>query len=1490
MAIKTKRPLETKISNITYNNIIQDVYNLIQDNNELKDNWSDFVSSDAGRMMTELFAWVGERLAERIDSVGNELFLETADDKESVLRILKLVGYKLPLSTSATLPCKLSISTATPGTSIIESQLTLSNGAGSGNSVVLSSNSFKSFTHSASGKTFELIRYNESTRKYEYFFPIIIKTLGDNFENLQEGKTKFKNFTVNRLGHYVISLDNSVIMNSVSIFKSTKNVGESFNDVELLKVDNFFCKEAQNSDRPVYKVNNLGGGVCEIEFPNLEINLKSNTKIGEEYTILYRVGGGSGGNISTRSLKSMEIITLNNGRTRGMITLENISGGYGGTDEPTIDEIREQAPQDVRNYTSAITAEDYEYILKKNNDLIKDIKVYGESNITSEEIENAYGVYSSPLDVWIFTIKQNKLFDNTTSNKLTKYINDICFEIFDLNERLNEVYQFNTADLNVLIDTKTLFPLTTPITIGSKDGIKEIHNPITIISTSSVKENIETAEESDGFKVILTEEAFEEQKSNIIPNTSNIKYFIEDEDEKYPSGSTTPKRFLGTGTDIIIEKIFPNFSVPFGLDTINTVSGDEISIKIGSGEEITTLFSEASITPNEIVEQINNSISYSINNTLQGILLKDDIVAKDGIVATTITTGSAINFILNDSIESDTSCSFTISDTDFTWEDLVVKINEALNARFTASNTYFASLVEKNVEAEPTCFSLVVYNSLTENNKFSIKDSSDVKFLKTLLDRQETELSSSSIFYQAKEKNIITITSPPTSYGTIEVAGIEINITEDITTKELVADKIVDTFVDSDIWKVEKDATVSETLIFEAVEFGDIEYVVFIDTDSTGIEISIDLSEKDNEIIPIVEYFRYDFTPNSRKLSIIGAEKGEAIQIRNTRFFKDLFGLSDGDFEGGVWFYISGERILTFDGNFNYVVGMTTIKSKLPNPLYASGFWGTESKVELGSYYTNIKQNTSLPAEILPLLERSPIKKLYNTVYKQESHSSVSDVADIYNSNHVVKFTRRKVGEYTFHQIGESESPPMLKFAIKELGNSVPSDRVLKMRINGENLDIDGIVDGSVVSLTIDNVEIMEAAMYKTGYVYIYMSKLKNITTRKIADAIVSKFFSGKLMVLTENITDLPYFQTINNNYSSSIDITGTSKETFVDFFSGEFINVISSETSIIDVKPIEYKKISFSKINHVPNKKIEITWSNGGSNTQKEIINTSTSFENFKSGFSVFGDKMIFNGEELVFLPRLKDYTFKISAEIDEASENGKFINQNILESFIPSLKNIPPVNGIVSLEQKNEGDYFIDANLTTGKYILNIENLPAFPYGDIYTHMIEDYRKDHEISTNINGDITYTDEYKWNQSIDSKKMICVNHVYKQPRFIPFDLEISASLMREAGLKKETEYIGLIEDFVRSVYNVYDGKIGKSIDKNTISLLIQDNVNYVKDVFVKYLGTDLEKYIKNVSTLDIAFNEKAILASNERTKTINGTQEIINYIHGIKINLEYER
>ena len=99
----------------------------------------------------------------------------------------------------------------------------------------------------------------------------------------------------------------------------------------------------------------------------------------------------------------------------------------------------------------------------------------------------------------------------------------------------------------------------------------------------------------------------------------------------------------------------------------------------------------------------------------------------------------------------------------------------------------------------------------------------------------------------------------------------------------------------------------------------------------------------------------------------------------------------------------------------------------------------------------------------------------------------------------------------------------------------MPSDRVLK-RINGENLDIDGIVDGSVVSLTIDNVEIMEAAMYKTGYVYIYMSKLKNITTRKIADAIVSKFFSGKTNGFNREYNRPSLFP--NNNISIDIRLT----------------------------------------------------------------------------------------------------------------------------------------------------------------------------------------------------------------------------------------------------------------------------------------------------------------------------------------------------------------
>lgn len=1408
MAIKLKRPQQTKISNITYNNIIQDVYNLIQDNKELGDNWSDFISSDAGRMMTELFAWISERLGERIDSVGNELFLETAEDKESVLRILKLVGYKLPFPTSAAVPCEISISPLSAGVDYPEVNIILSRGVKSGNSISLTAGSFKSFTHT-NGKTFELIDYNESTRKYDYFKPISVVAKGVNKNIiLQEGETKINNFSVNRLGHFTILLGGSVISNSVSIYKSFKENNENFADLELLKVDNFFCREAQTATIPVYKVNNLGDGSCEIEFPNTEIGLKNHTEIGEEYTVLYRVGGGEEGNIERDSLNSVEAILLNNGRTRGSLYLKNIKKGTGGKDEPTTDEIREQAPQDVRNYTSAITAEDYEYILKKNNVTLKDVKVYGESNITSEEIERAYGAYSNPLDVWIFALKQNTLYDeevikNLTRKvpvNLTKYVNDICFEIFDLNERLNEVYQFNSADLNTEINTRALFASNKVVIVNSEELTKkEIHNSIIIPSTDRIKNNMENAQVSDDFKVFLTEVGFEEQKTELIPNISNEKYLIEDDDEKYEEN---PKRFLGVKNDILVKKIIPEFSSIFGLDSFNAQAGDKIEIEIEDKGPTSMSFSKGPIPINSLVDRVNNAVSSSINGNLQGIILQDNIIEKNEVVESSLyTAGSEISFKINQENAGEITVNFTLT-ANLTWEGLKNSLNDSINTSIPENNTYKVVLVEKNVDAVIECYRLVIYNSSTESNSsFSIKDNMDETFLGKLLGMLSDEIYSTPIF-----------------------------------------------------------------------------------------KISTEVNE--NEIIPIIEFLKYG--SDSKTLKITGINKGKFVKIKNSRFVKALFGLSDGDFEADGYLYLSGEIILAFTQNRDFIMGMPHIKSKLPNPIYSSAFWGTTDSVFLGSYYEEIENNEKIPSEIRPLLKRQPIGKLYNTVYKQSERSSVNDVADIYNSRYELKFTRRKVDGYTFHQIGETESPPLLKFKDKVISNNLGGEDVLKIKVNGKKLE--GFTEGTLVNLLVQGEDgpqtITNVATYKNGFVEIYMSNFRNLDSKSVADAIVEKFFLDELSVLTEIATGFPYFQTTNNFIDSSINITGTSVSTFKEIFYGDYIPVISSETSVIGVSPIEYKKIVFSRVNFASNKYINITITPPQGSTEMKTINTSTSFENFKRNVEAsFPEEILFNDEEMVFLSKKVGYTFNVSINFNLegyiANEN-YFSNKASAESFIPSLRGLETTNtNEISIEQINTGDYYID--VIGDKYELKIQNLSRFPYGDIYVHMIEDYRKNHMISER---DMLFTDEYEWNQSINSKKMICVNHIYKQPRFIPFDLEIQATIIRNAGLEKEEEYKKEIESFLRNIYNVYESKIGEDIDKNTIAILIQNNINYVKNVFVKYLGPDLEGGTRNTSTLDIEFNEKGILASNEIKETIaaDGITIITTYLHGAKIEVEYER
>jgi len=97
MAQILKKLPRTSTLGIDYENIKQDVREIIQEDPRYNKTWDDFLESSVGSLLLEMYAWIADQLASRIDWFTNENFISTAKEKESVIRLLKLIGYKLKL-------------------------------------------------------------------------------------------------------------------------------------------------------------------------------------------------------------------------------------------------------------------------------------------------------------------------------------------------------------------------------------------------------------------------------------------------------------------------------------------------------------------------------------------------------------------------------------------------------------------------------------------------------------------------------------------------------------------------------------------------------------------------------------------------------------------------------------------------------------------------------------------------------------------------------------------------------------------------------------------------------------------------------------------------------------------------------------------------------------------------------------------------------------------------------------------------------------------------------------------------------------------------------------------------------------------------------------------------------------------------------------------------------------------------------------------------
>lgn len=68
---------------------------------QLTDRWTDFNESDLGVVLLELFCGVGDMLAYYLDAQAAEAYLPTARQRQNVINLCKLIGYRLDTPVSS---------------------------------------------------------------------------------------------------------------------------------------------------------------------------------------------------------------------------------------------------------------------------------------------------------------------------------------------------------------------------------------------------------------------------------------------------------------------------------------------------------------------------------------------------------------------------------------------------------------------------------------------------------------------------------------------------------------------------------------------------------------------------------------------------------------------------------------------------------------------------------------------------------------------------------------------------------------------------------------------------------------------------------------------------------------------------------------------------------------------------------------------------------------------------------------------------------------------------------------------------------------------------------------------------------------------------------------------------------------------------------------------------------------------------------------------
>lgn len=304
--------------------------------------YSDFSSSDMGIVLIELLATQLDSLSYYLDKVTNELFLDTAYEKESVSRLAKMIGYEMAESTPAKYLQVFEITPQTKPILIPRGTVITTEDASYERQITFEVEEDLIIPEGCTGL--------EKDEEGNYLYSTVVV----------EGETISQEILGTGYGiadqtfdiyYYPVIYDSVKV--SVTDFSGTR---------EWTQVKNFISSDSQSTH---YTLTLSEEGIGTIKFGN-GISGKIPTSIEDGITVTYRVGGGTEGNVGINTITKMI-----NKPAVVKRTFNPFEAFERGTDSESVDVVRVKAPASLGTKYGIVTLNDYKNLALSTNGVLR---------------------------------------------------------------------------------------------------------------------------------------------------------------------------------------------------------------------------------------------------------------------------------------------------------------------------------------------------------------------------------------------------------------------------------------------------------------------------------------------------------------------------------------------------------------------------------------------------------------------------------------------------------------------------------------------------------------------------------------------------------------------------------------------------------------------------------------------------------------------------------------------------------------------------------------------------------------------------------------------------------------------------------------------------------------------------------------------------------------------------------------------------------------